>query len=384
MDQILVKDKDGSFKLLHNGHLEKVEFGSFRNGNNKKSKLQINIPKLDVTKPLQNKQKDDFEKVALEIIQNTKLKTLKDPEGLKDRLKNIIISGLKGVRASIGLKEVLSRDVDKGGLGISGNDIDVLIKEIDKESKNLLKKPKKTEKPEKEVLIKKEKNVASDVQKSKQGDEKKGIEALRKQYSAEDASPIDIKSIKKPTTESSVKPQIGKAKHIEQDSKDQKKDDSKPKALKLDMPIKPIVKRKADGVTMMDVVPPKQAMQGEKQKQSGTVDTRRPKLVGPIGELQYMSLNDFRRISDDPQVRAEKILEKLDLLEEESYVQRVKGIKAWQECEVFDLYIQIGAEAMSEEKTLEEVISEYDKRGDQFLTKEEFFSINELNKKLVL
>jgi hypothetical protein len=371
MDQILVKDKDGSFKLLHDGQLEKLKSGSFRNGNTvRKPQIKIKQPKVIMSKNIHTNPNDDFDNIAFNIIKNTKLNSLADPEGLKDRLKNIIISGLKGVRTSIGLKEVLSREVDKGGLGISGSDITSLLKAIEAESKKVLSKPKDNEKKELENKPKKIK------------DEKKGIEALRKQYPSEDANPIDIKSIKKP--EKGPKIQLGKAKQIEQKPKEEIKDDSKPKTIKLEKPIQPIVKRKPDGVTMMDVVPPKQAIQGSTQAASGTVDTRRPKLVGPIGELQYMTLSDFRRMSDDPQVRTEKILEKLDLLEEESYIQRVKGIQAWHECEVFDLYIQIGAEAMSEQKTLEEIISEYDKRGDQFLTKEEFFSINKLNKKLVL
>ncbi|MCK4554441.1 hypothetical protein KAU19_05810, partial [Candidatus Parcubacteria bacterium] len=55
----------------------------------------------------------------------------------------------------------------------------------------------------------------------------------------------------------------------------------------------------------------------------------RPKVMGPIDELKYMDLISFRRLDQNLVKIVEKIKEKINLLEEEDYAKRLKGIKAW-------------------------------------------------------
>ncbi|MFA5020984.1 MAG: hypothetical protein WC517_02915, partial [Patescibacteria group bacterium] len=52
------------------------------------------------------------------------------------------------------------------------------------------------------------------------------------------------------------------------------------------------------------------------------------KLMGPIEELEMMTIIDFRRLAADPQAAVNKIKEKIDLLQQEGLDRRVAGINA--------------------------------------------------------
>ena len=107
-----------------------------------------------------------------------------------------------------------------------------------------------------------------------------------------------------------------------------------------------------------------------------------PKLLGPIDELREMDLVNFRRLSQNPEEATEKLKEKLGFLEEESYKQRVSGIKAWRHSPVNRLYLKIGQESIVNSRSIEEVINSRQNQGQDYLTSQEFEAIMNLNKSL--
>ena len=107
-----------------------------------------------------------------------------------------------------------------------------------------------------------------------------------------------------------------------------------------------------------------------------------PKLVGPIEELRAMTLTDFRRLSPSPAQAIEKILEKIRLLEEESFVKKIQGIKAWQDSEISRLYIALGRASLEAKKPITQIISERAQASEPVLSAEELEAIFELNQKL--
>ncbi len=106
------------------------------------------------------------------------------------------------------------------------------------------------------------------------------------------------------------------------------------------------------------------------------------RLLGPIDELRYLSVDEFRRLGDTAEERIEKIKQKISILEEESFAQKIEGIKAWRTSPVYQLYLQIGRESMEQGRPVKDVIAERQIRGDKYLTWEEFTLISDLNQQL--
>ncbi|MDD5341370.1 MAG: hypothetical protein PHC97_02935 [Patescibacteria group bacterium] len=101
------------------------------------------------------------------------------------------------------------------------------------------------------------------------------------------------------------------------------------------------------------------------------------KLYGPIDELAALTITDFRRLSRDPGEAALKILGKLDLLEDESLVKKTQGIEALKSSPLYKLYAQTMNLAMSQSKSIEQVINE-----NKNISLPEYKAIVELNQKL--
>ena len=106
-----------------------------------------------------------------------------------------------------------------------------------------------------------------------------------------------------------------------------------------------------------------------------------PKLTGPVEELRSLTVKDFRRLSREPSEATLKILDKLDLLEEQGFEVKTAGIKAWQDSEVNRLYLELLRQSL-EGRPISEVIAERESKNLPALAKPEFDAIMELNRKL--
>jgi hypothetical protein len=107
-----------------------------------------------------------------------------------------------------------------------------------------------------------------------------------------------------------------------------------------------------------------------------------PKVMSPIDELKYMDLVSFRRLDSDPEKAISKILNRFSLLEEDSYAKRLEGIRAWRISPVNKLYLIIGNESINTGKMVDEIIENRKKEKKDYLTKEEFKAVLNLNKKI--
>lgn len=108
----------------------------------------------------------------------------------------------------------------------------------------------------------------------------------------------------------------------------------------------------------------------------------KPRLTGPIEEIRNMKLVDFRRLDKSPALAIEKIIGKIDLLEEESFAMRTEAIKAWKQNEINQLYISLGDQSMEERKSISDIIAERQAAGQPTLNEEEVDAVIELNKRL--
>jgi len=107
-----------------------------------------------------------------------------------------------------------------------------------------------------------------------------------------------------------------------------------------------------------------------------------PKVMGPIDELKYMNLINFRRLDQDPNKIVAKIKQKIDLLEEEGYAKRLEGIRAWRTSPVNRLYLAMGQASISRNKPIDVIIEERKMAGKEYLNSQEFEAIMDLNKDL--
>jgi len=107
-----------------------------------------------------------------------------------------------------------------------------------------------------------------------------------------------------------------------------------------------------------------------------------PRVMGPLDEIKYMDLINFRRLDRDPFKSVDKIRNKINLLEEENYAQRLEGIKLWRLSPINKLYLEIGRLSISENKPVDVIIEERKMSNKEYLTAEEFKAIMDLNKSL--
>jgi hypothetical protein len=94
-----------------------------------------------------------------------------------------------------------------------------------------------------------------------------------------------------------------------------------------------------------------------------------------------MDLINFRRLDKDPLKSAEKIKNKISLLEED-YGKKLEGVKFWRQSPIYRLYLEIGRLSISENKPVDVIIEKRRMNNQECLTAEEFKVIMDLNKSL--
>ncbi len=106
------------------------------------------------------------------------------------------------------------------------------------------------------------------------------------------------------------------------------------------------------------------------------------RLVGPIEELSTMTLVEFRRLSEIPERACEKVLSKIDLLEQQGYDKKVQGVSAWKNAPIYKQYMMIAQETLMGGGQIQEVISKHKAVGEEMMTLQEYMAILNLNAKM--
>lgn len=128
-------------------------------------------------------------------------------------------------------------------------------------------------------------------------------------------------------------------------------------------------------------VPPRGAVVGQKIPVADVV-VPPTATRGPLEQLQYMAIGDFRRLSSDPQQATEKIAALIESLSKVSDEEYVAGVRAWRQSAVVRLYLTLAAEALQSGLTLAEVSSQHRSSGQESLTPAEILALQGLNDKL--
>ena len=108
-----------------------------------------------------------------------------------------------------------------------------------------------------------------------------------------------------------------------------------------------------------------------------------PKVMGPIEELQFLDVVNFRRLAATPAEITSKILTKIKLLEKDGYDKMVAGVRAWRQSPASRLYLRLGQEAITQGRPLKEIIDARQNAGQDYLSLDEIKAIVSLNSQLM-
>lgn len=103
------------------------------------------------------------------------------------------------------------------------------------------------------------------------------------------------------------------------------------------------------------------------------------RMMTPIDELRNMNLEEFRRLADTPKESAEKILNMINLLAQESLAKKADGVAAWKASELHKMYVEIGNRSLESGKSVDVVMSEMQTTGKNALMQTEFDAIADMN-----
>jgi len=97
---------------------------------------------------------------------------------------------------------------------------------------------------------------------------------------------------------------------------------------------------------------------GKPMMQDVTMPSNQKKTMGPVDEIHYLSLVDFRRLSPKTESAKEILKGKFQNLQEESYVLFLDARDAWHESPLFTVYQDTVLEALNTKRPLLDVIGQ--------------------------
>ena len=337
----------------------------------------------------------ELEELIDVVMQNVKLKIqnvdwVNDPI-LQKRFRTIVSARLRDVRDVTETKEMLMRPQKVGGMGLKGelgimnqeSWVEQVMQIIEKAFGEFQAKWKAEEEKKRIAIRQKQEQERASREAQKVKQEQEGLEeryrkmtgaAVPRQQPAQKTQSVrpasePLLGAQPRSPSAALLPQAAAPKQPFTPSlpstpfpKEKEKKEEKPKPVA------------APTLTSSAIRPP-----------AGKVTDIRPapKLVGPIEEIGSLRLDDFRRLpGSTASERAQKILEKIELLGKESLARRSQGLEAWRNCPLNQLYGQILGMALQKRSSPQAILSELATSGKNSLTFDEFRAIMELNAKL--
>jgi len=323
-DEIVFKDETGQLKTLKGGQINSLETAKPLSATTQPQPIKA----VAASTPL------NLDQEVASIVQKSQINF--SDSNLKSRFDGIIRSRLKGIRDQLQTREILLASPAVGGLGLDESKVEQILRIVSQESQDL------------------DDRLRLAVSSEPFADLKEEVNQILQTPDVAEPAPLVF-------GQSSITPPAGPKTLVE----------SRPSNLPKSPESKPTIK-------LIDRKPSPAPTQRPKIE-----DVKfRPRLLGPIEEISSLTLADFRRLSPEPEQAAENILDKIKLLEQDSFSDLIEGIKAWQHSEINQLYLTIGHQSMDDRQPVAEVIQNRQKNQIATLTNEEFEAIADLNRKL--
>ncbi|MFZ2804053.1 MAG: hypothetical protein WA001_02410 [Patescibacteria group bacterium] len=325
-------------------------------------------------------------------------------EYLDRRLKYIISSRLRDVRSPLELKQLLMRDAKVGGLGLSREAADAVAAQVEDGYKKFHEPIMQEEKAKLDVQIEEqhlkiEERKKQDAEEHaqwykdkvlarKQEEDQRGKLAVQMKQSFAagltqpiEAHPMDVKEQKAETARfGEMVPAVSAGPSPVTAIAANPLASAMPAPTQTTAPAqaaRPEVKISKASAVLQAAAPA-----GRPRMDDISAGYVGPKLTGPVRELKNMSLSEFRRIAKDPQQAADKILQRIDVLSQESFDRRVEGIKAWQTCPLQQDYMSLVSKSFASGTPVAQLADEERKAGKDVPSPAELAAIITLNSKL--
>lgn len=104
--------------------------------------------------------------------------------------------------------------------------------------------------------------------------------------------------------------------------------------------------------------------------------------LGPIDELGTMSIGDFRILASRPQDLLDVVLEKIAVIAQDGYEERLKAVQAWKQSPVNLMYVRLLRDAIRSQRAIPEIIAEIRGKGEEVLSPAEVEAVMAINKRL--
>jgi|GEM_PF-1846401 len=275
---------------------------------------------------------------------------------LTDRCRQVVDSRLRDARTPQDVRSIMERSVDQGGLGVSGRALSTILQVIEQGFDAMQSERAKLIAEEKE-----QKKIASQQKETEKIDlAKKETQLLDQRYASVTGKAVTETIL--PVAPSSARVSMAQKKEDVLARQEAKIDPSK--VLNVIEEVKQVAQEPKPQNTvkphMMDVRPVQ-------------------RLVGPVEELKFMQLTDFRRLSKDPMHAIQKIKDTVELVGDQGFEKQVEAIRAWQSSPMNKLYLDLAKQALVEGGSLEDVRSKKESQKEPTLSKEELAALLKLN-----
>lgn len=288
-------------------------------------------------------------KIIADLVETT---GIKDEEARK-RLERIIDARLRDVRDAYGTRAELEKPVKAGGPGLSGRALVELIERIEKTVDARKNETDERAHQEKTEMI--EQHLSRD-------EAENVVRAKEEQLLARRYAELTGKAPTEPIGALAIRTSV---------------------AMSADQSVARAAARLDTGKVQRAVEaaqPPKPVPSGARPHMNDVTPPRR--LTGPVDELRSLTLTEFRRLSRDAQSATTKVIDKVDLLGEQGYDQRVAGVRAWRESPLNRWYTSCVREALSRGVGVPLLLEEKRKAGEEVPTEAEVAAILTLNGQL--
>ncbi|HTX86651.1 MAG TPA: hypothetical protein VMC41_01120 [Candidatus Nanoarchaeia archaeon] len=342
-----------------------------------------------ITSALKSVPQEKIQLLPQEIIKEERLGFASD--NLRKRFGEILLSYLRGVRTKVEVRENLLKAVASGGVAMSPADADRVLNVA-----------------QKKLNVDEEKFAAGPVKvtaKSGSGgtnfifNENEIKQALAQRVNPSAAKPADLSSsvrdvgydlsaLKNRPAPAAVPVPVSPAAPAQAISA-AKKEAVLEEKLAAPAPVKtmdippsaPKIQAAAEtAVSRNDETKRAAAVVGNKKRMEDIKPA--PRIMSPIDELAYMDLVSFRRLDPSPAARVGKLEEKIALLEKEGIDKKIEGIRAWRLNPVSKTYLAMGQESIGSGKSIDDIIKERKDQGLNYLSREEFEAVMDLNNNL--
>lgn len=399
-EEIIIKDKDGKIRVLNGPN----KGFSAKDG----ARTAVAVDTADEKKSASF----DIQKIAIDVLAESKINIF--DEVAKKRLLTIIVSFLKGIRDKIDTREVLVRSSKIGGVDLTQSDAERVISLAEKRNndsafigpKIIRDIPYITKN-----LISQNKNESHMIDFPEY--------TIKPHHLQDEAKSAISKPQDKPTQVKPASQPLQNDKNTEQEKKDIlrliqdlpelsvlpgiKQKNTEPIQQKAKIPIDTNLEKEIGGILNEKdeisknptIVPPKSQAADSIQKAQKPelaheplpekvvfMTKEKPKLLGPIDELREMDIIEFRRLDPNPIKACDKVYEKLQTLEKDSFADKAKGIAAWRQSPVMRLYLEIGKASIVQKEAVTSIVEKRKASGRPYITLDEFQTIMDFNEKI--